>query len=183
MRQNDLNIINIEVNAIEDLFIEPEFDPFEPESLSQSGIDVLVNQVRKLSMREPLKIRINLLSQPEDKADEWIVKSALDRYCLVKIRECELEIYELRNQGKRDLIWALTLSFLFFLGAFFATQIPFIPEFVIYLISTGFGILAWVVLWPPLDNLLYEWRPFRRSQQIYNYIQTAKLAINSTQQD
>jgi hypothetical protein len=117
----------------------------------------------------------------EDKGIEERVNSALSRFCSVKIHEFEQEIYKLRHQGKQDLIWALTLSFVFFLGAFFVSQLPFLPEFVIFLLSTGFGILAWVVLWPPLDNLLYEWRPYRHSQRVYEYIQTANLDIKSTQ--
>jgi len=181
MQQDDLNKFNIKLKTIEDFFIEPVYDPFDPENRSQSGIDELVDRVHELSIKIPLHINLSLSSPPVDGAIEGITKNALKRYCSMKIRECELEIFKLRSQGKRDLVWALGLSFIFFLGAFFASQLPFLPDFVIFLLSTGFGILAWVVLWPPLDNLLYEWRPCRQSQRIYKYIQSAELVINFTQ--
>jgi hypothetical protein len=178
MEQENINTISIELKAIEDLFVEPDFNPFDFESRFQSGIDELVDQIRELSLKKPLRIRLNFSKRPDDGAIDENVQSALRRYCSVKIRECEREICDLRSQGKRDLIWALTLSFIFFLGAFFVYQLPFIPEVLIYLLSTGFGLLAWVVLWPPLDNLLYEWKPCRRSQQFYKYIQSAELVID-----
>lgn len=183
MEKYDKHTIQIELTSVEELFIEPDYNPLDPESRSQSGIDELVNQARRLSLKEPLKISLTLSSQPADADIEDQVKNALSHYCMVKIRECGQEIRQIQNQGKRDLVWALWLSFLFFLGAFFVYQLPFLPEFIIYLLSTGFGILAWVVLWPPLDALLYEWRPCRRSQRIYEYIQSAKLIINSTRRD
>ena len=180
MQKNKKQSVSIVLETAEELFLEPVYNPFDPESRSQSGIDELVNQVRKLAMKEPLQISLTLSSQPAEVIIEDQVKNALSRYCMVKIRECEQEIRQTQNQGKRDLVWALWLSFLFFLGAFFVYQLQFLPEFIIYLLSTGFGILAWVVLWPPLDAVLYEWRPYRRSQRIYEHIQSAVLVINYT---
>ena len=171
------------MKKIEELFQEPDYNPFDSKSRFQSGFDELVDQVRELSMKEPLKIRITLSSLPVESDIEGLAKNALSRYCTHKINECEREIHELRSQGKRDLQWAVSLSFIFFLGAFFIAQLGFLPEFIIYLLATGFGILAWVVLWSPLDNLLYEWRPYRRSKRIYKYIQSSELGINSASPD
>ena len=178
-----MNTININLKGIEELFDEPEFNPFDPVSRSQSGFDELVDKIRERSMKNPLRISLHISTPLNGGVYEMEVKKALMRYCTVKLDESECEIFQLRSQGKRDLIWALTLSFLFFIGAFFTAQLSFLPEFVIFLLSTGFGILAWVVLWPPLDNVLYAWRPYRWNQRIYRYIQSAALVIQSNQAD
>ena len=177
MRIKELRTINLELKSIEDLFLEPEFNPLDSESRSQSGIAELMEQVRDLNKKEPLKINIFFTSPPDDADMETLANKAINRFCSVKIRECEQAIYELRSQGKRDFVSALLLSLILVLGEYFAVQLRFLPEFLTYLLATGFGIIAWVVLWPPLDKLLYEWRPCRRSQQIFKYIQAAELEI------
>ncbi len=179
MQKNNYTTIKLEMNNINELFVEPAYDPFAPQSRFQSGFDELVDQVRELSMKEPLKICLTLTHPPEDTNIEGVTKDALYRFCAVKIRECEQAIHELRSQGKRDLVSAFLLSFILIFGEFFIVQLRFLPESLTYLLATGFGIIAWVILWPPLDKLLYEWRPCRRSQRIYQYIQSAALEINS----
>jgi hypothetical protein len=156
MPNGDLNTIRIELNAIEDLFIEPDFNPFDPESRFQSGFDEMAEQVRELSMKVPHKICISLSSTPDEVDHEGLTSSALNRFCTVKIGECEQAIRELRSQGKRDLLSAFSLSFILILGEFLFVQLSFLPEIFTYLLATGFGLIAWVVLWPPLDKLLYE---------------------------
>jgi hypothetical protein len=183
MQKDDKQTIFIELKTVEEFFLEPDYNPFDPESRAQSGIEELVDQVRELPMKEPLKICLTLSAEPEDVDYEEKVQYALSRYCSVKIRECEQDIHELRSQGRHDLVWALTISFVLLLGAYFASQLILLPNLFVYLISTGLGIIAWVVLWPPLDGLLYEWRPCRRSQQIYQRIQSAEMEIKSTLPD
>jgi len=181
MQNNEKQVVSIDLVTVEELFVEPNYNPFDPESRSQSGIDELLDQVRKLSIMEPLQICLTLSSRPAEAGLEDQVNNALNRYCSVKIRACEQEIRQIQNQGKRDLLWALALSLTFLLGAFFASYLSFLPALINYLISTGLGILAWVVLWPPLDGLLYEWRPCRRSQRIYECIQSAAVIIKVTE--
>lgn len=178
MPNGDFNTIHIQLNAIEDLFLEPEHNPFDPENRFQSGFDDLVDLVRELSKKVPLKISISLSSTSDEADLEGLTKNALHRFCTVKLRECEQAIRELRSQGKRDLLSAFSLSFILILGEFFIVQLRFLPEFLTYLLTTGFGLIAWVVLWPPLDKFLYEWRPSRRSQRIYKYLQSARLEVS-----
>ena len=179
MKDGELETIRIELNTIKDLFIEPDYNPFDPKSHFHSSLDELVDQARELSLKLPLKISITLSTPPEDANIEGLTSNAINRFCTVKIRECEQAIHELRSQGKRDLLSALLLSFILIFGEFFAVQLRFLPKFLTYLLATGLGLIAWVVLWPPLNKLLYEWRPCRRSQRIYKYLQAAKLEINT----
>jgi hypothetical protein len=91
--------------------------------------------------------------------------------------QSEREIREIRHQGKRDLGWALTISVILLLGAYLVTQLTFLPEIIIYLLSTGAGIIAWVTLWPPLDSVLYEWSPYRQTKLRYQQVQAAQIVI------
>lgn len=182
-KNNYINTIKLELKVIEDLFIEPSYNPFDSESRFQSGIDELVDQISKLSVNGSLRIHLSLSSPPDGEDFSEATINAINRYCSVKIRECEQAIHDLQSQGKRDLLSALLLSFILIIGEFFIVQLPVLPEVFTYLLASGFGIIAWVILWPPLDKLLYEWRPCRRSQQIYKHIQAAEIVINRTPLD
>jgi hypothetical protein len=173
--------INIDLNSIEELFQVGEFNPFDPDSRCESGIADLFNQTQDLSRNTQLEIMISLANPPMDNDILDKTKNALVNYCTVQITQSEREIHEIRQQGKRDLGWAATISVILLLGAFFITQLTFLPEILIYLLSTGAGIIAWVALWPPLDSILYEWSPYRQTKRRYKLLQSAAVKIKSTQ--
>ena len=50
MQISELKTINIELKAIEDLFLEPDYNPFDSDSREQCIIDELVDQVHELSL-------------------------------------------------------------------------------------------------------------------------------------
>lgn len=179
MQNSNFNMIKLAMNNIEDLFNQPDYDPFDPSSRFGSGFDEILNQARKRSFKKPLQIMITLSSPVNDPDLNRRVEKAIKRFCTENIKQIGLELTEIREQGKRDLGWALSFSLILLLGAFLITQLTILPDFLIYLLSTGAGIIAWVVLWPPLDNLLYEWRPYRRSQLVYQQIQSAEIEIHA----
>jgi len=55
MKDGELETIRIELNTIKDLFIEPDYNPFDPKSHFHSSLDELVDQARELSLKLPLK--------------------------------------------------------------------------------------------------------------------------------
>ena len=100
----------VDLNVIEDLFQEPEFNPFDPDSRCESGVADLFNQTQDLSPKEPVQIEISLATQPVGADILGKTENALQRYCEIKIAQSEREIREIRHQDKRDLDWALTIS-------------------------------------------------------------------------
>lgn len=169
--------ISVDLNAIDELFQEPDFDPFNPQSRCESGMADLYNQTQNLSSKEALQITISMPGDvvEQDKKNE--VQNAIQRYCRVKIAQSEREAQEIRKQGVRDLRWAMIISVALLLGAFLITQLTFLPEILIYLLSTGAGIIAWVTLWPPLDSILYEWSPYRQTKIRYQLLKSAQLML------
>ena len=129
--------IKVALNVIEDLFQEPKFNPFDPDSRCESGVADLFNQTQDLSLKEPVQIEISLATQPDiaDILDK--TENALRRYCEVKIAQSEREIREIRHQGKRDLGWALTISVILLFAAYLVTQLTFLPEIILSLAKVG----------------------------------------------
>lgn len=111
------------------------------------------------------------------------IKNALDRYCEVKIAHSERKSREIRKQGWQDMKWAVTISVILLLGAFLITQITIFPQILIYLRSSGAGIITWVILRPSHDSTLYEWSPYRQAKLRYLMIHSAQIEIKSRDQD
>ncbi|MGB3701137.1 MAG: hypothetical protein WA997_07695 [Anaerolineales bacterium] len=172
-----MKVISVELNGIDELFQEPDFDPFNPTSRCESGLADLFNQTQDISSKEPLQIVISLPDDAVEPEMENKIISAIKRYCEVKIIHSDREIREIRKQGMRDLRWAIVISVILLLGAYLITQLTSLPEILIYLVSTGAGIIAWVTLWPPLDSLLYEWSPYRQTKLRYQLLFSAQIIL------
>jgi hypothetical protein len=52
------------LNVIDDLFQEPQFNPFDDDCRCESGVVNLFNQTQDLSPKEPVQIEISLVTQP-----------------------------------------------------------------------------------------------------------------------
>ena len=170
--------LSIDLNTIKELFQEPDFNPFDSSSRCESGVADLFNQTQELSQKEEVQIVINLGAGAEEEGLLAKTESAMKRYCEVQMARSDREIREIRQQGFRDLGWAMVFALIMLLGAFFITQFTFLPEILIYLLSTGAGIIAWVMLWPPLDSILYEWSPYRQTKRRYRQLQSVQIVIN-----
>ena len=170
--------ISIDLNGIEELFQEPEYDPFVPDCRCESGIADLYNQTQDLSRKETVQIELNLPGEAVEPEIQGVIENAIKRYCDVKITHSEREIHEIRQQGVRDMGWASVISLLMILASFFVTTLTFLPEIIIYLLATGAGIIAWVALWPPLDSILYEWSPYRQIKLRYKQLKSAQVVLN-----
>lgn len=170
--------ISIELNGIEELFQEPDFDPFDPECRCESGIADLYNQTQNISRKEQIQIELNLPGDAAQAKTKEAIEEAINCYCDVKITHSEREIQEIRHQGVRDMGWASVISILLLLGSFLVTQLTFLPEVIKYLLATGAGIIAWVALWPPLDSILYEWSPYRQTKLRYEQIKSGQVILS-----
>jgi hypothetical protein len=168
----------IELNGIEELFQEPDFDPFDPDCRCESGMADLYNQTQNLSRKESVQIELNFPADAGQEKTKEEIEAAINRYCDVRISHSEREIKEIRTQGVRDMGWASIISILLIIGSFLVTQLTFLPEVIIYLLATGAGIIAWVALWPPLDSILYEWSPYRQTKLRYEQLKAAQVILH-----
>ena len=73
-----MNQINIDLNSIEELFLEPEFNPFDP-CRCESGVADLFNQTQDISPKTPLQIVISLATPLKEAVIVTKTKEALQR--------------------------------------------------------------------------------------------------------
>jgi hypothetical protein len=176
--------ITVRLDDIAHLFVAPDFDPFsdqEGELLGQPGLAYVLRQLGPASVRQghPLRLTVQL---PTDKITPDLkarAGQALDRFCQAHIADREAQLRVLRWNGWRSLpsaIIALGIC-LALSGLFLSERLAFLPYLVNQLLGQGFGIIAWVVLWHPVEAFLYDPIPLRREISALRYIAALEMVV------
>jgi hypothetical protein len=109
-------------------------------------------------------------------------KDALQRYCTFMVANRETEVLNTRLDGRRGLAVGLIISVLFILlaglGYALSSSVGSGPlAYLGFLIGGFFCLAAWVIIWTPVDTLIYYWRPAWREARKYQLIAHADLKI------
>lgn len=176
------NDISLHLLKIEDLFVDPDTNPFENPNLGISGIQTILNELYKQKLAETLRLTIYL---PAEEISPGLVertKEALQRYCTFQAANSDVEVRNTRLDGRRALgvgiIGSLGFVFLAALGYFLSSSQGAGPLGILGMLIGGFfALAAWVIIWTPVDTLLYYWRPAWREARKYRLIAKADIRI------
>ncbi len=173
--------IELSLNTVEAFFAEPDADPFDPESRYISGLDEVVGQMRlkPRDLDDPSRLTIRLPETAVTPDTQPTLKAALDRYCHAKITENQQTIDELRVGSRRQTISAFAIVVVLALLAI--ALLYFIPELqAVSGALIGFvGIAIWVILWDPIYNYVYAWRPNYLDIKVFENLLTTDLLVES----
>jgi hypothetical protein len=184
MSELTTKLISVKLDDIAHLFVAPEFDPFsdqEGELLGQPALTYVLRQLGPATVKEgnPIRLTVQL---PLDKVTPDLkarAERALERFCQAHIADRESQLRVLRWNGWRSLpsaIIALGIC-LVLSGLFLSERLDFLPFVVNQLLGQGFGIIAWVVLWHPVEAFLYDPIPLRREIAALRYIAAMEIVI------
>jgi len=176
--------ITVKLDDISHLFIAPEFDPFsdqEAELLGQPALEYVLRQLGPATVREGNPLRLTVQLPPDQITPDLKARAAqaLDRFCAAHIADKEAQLRLLRWNGWRSLpsaIIALGIC-LALSGLFLSDALTFIPHLINQLLGQGFGIIAWVVLWHPVEAFLYDPIPLRREIGALHYLAALEMII------
>ena len=174
----------VKLDDIAHLFVAPEFDPFseqEAELLGQSALLYVLRQLIPGAAKwdQPIRLTVQL---PPDKVTPDLkahTDQALDRFCQAHIADRVAQLRVLRRNGLRSLPPAIAslANCLVLSGLFLSDALTFVPHLVNQLLGQGFGIISWVVLWHPMEAILYDPIPLRREIAVFRYISTTEINI------
>jgi len=175
------NEIRVNINTVDELFSEPDDNPFSPTRRHQSGIDEASGKLRLMPLSQKTRLVITLADEPADQATKARLKEAVDWYCSVRIDENNQLARETRHQGRRDLVLGLILAavVLVIAGLFFVL-VP-LPDVILGLFGAFIILTLWVIVWTPVDTLAYYWRPYARDARLYQNLREADLVVESAQ--
>lgn len=171
--------IDIPLNDIRHLFLEPNCDPFTDRNLTISGLDYAIKQLRAKPLPEQIKLNLIVPNavNPED------VKTALKRHCLNIIKDKEEEACYLNSQIESNFKRAF-LPFLIMIIAVGSIMYHLMDErsrflqILMVLLNNCLIIMGWVLIWIPAEMFLYDAPRLKKEIALYNLLANAEVNIN-----
>jgi hypothetical protein len=176
--------IVMKLRDIDQLYKAPDQDIFselEVEVFGESGMERVQKKLQPGFWKKSGVLRLVILLPKEkikpDLADK--VMRAIDRYVELSTADNKIAARSERWKGFRALLMSLAVSIgLVVLASILANIIPTkIPDEVVYFFYAILSLIIWVIIWNPLDTLVFEWIPFARANQILAYTAKAEIII------
>ncbi len=155
----------LKLNTIDELFNAPDVNPF-----SENTIDVLGEAALLHASRQRLARRIRhwhearlVIQLPPDQITPDLqaqTSAAVRRYCTAKIEDNRIAIHLSRVRSAIGLI-AVTIISVVVMGVawllfntIFAAQAD---TTVAALVFASISVFVWVILWDPMEKLIFDW--------------------------
>ena len=171
----------LSLDRIEEMFDEPAADPFDPQSRYVSGIDELVGKLRLrgFELKKPSRLVVRLPQSAILPDTQPTLKAALDRYSTAKIAENQQVIHELRAMSRRQTIVAfVSVVILFLLTVLLLSAIPEL-QVISGAIYGLVMVTVWIIVWDPIYNYVYSWRPNRLDIKVYENLRASELVVEA----
>ena len=179
------NEIIIRLDTIRNLFVAGD-NPFSDRIEFVSGIEYLKSELiaRKLRAKDQIKAIIVLPTIDEEittttqngELTSNVVQQALQRYCYFRLQQNK----NTNRQLLKDSLNALLFGIVFLIVGLFIAQsianLP-VPPLLSNLLSDGFNIAFWVILWRPADVLLFELPGYKQESRVYEYMRNMEIIM------
>ena len=176
-RPREVNLY-LPMTRIEHLFEAPQLDPFAPELEGydpRPGLERMVRAVQRAKRRATLSVTVGLPADVITPGLEERARAALSRECRRRIATLDDDLDGVRRLGIRTLLWGL-FAVLFIngsVGALGTTE----PGSIEDALSPGLQTVAWVVLWVPINLLIYDLWFYRRDRRAYRKLKDLALRL------
>jgi hypothetical protein len=178
--------IVVDIETVDQLFNAPDANPFgagESTILGEAAVDrvLLQLQVHPLRNWEGAQLVVRL---PEDQVTpdlEPRLSAAMSRYCAARIEDNHLQVRLGRKQHAFGMIAVILLVLAVMLVAYllFTTVIPEAPTTIQALVVASISVFAWVILWDPLESLLFDWAPPARQNRALQHMMEMRLRVET----
>jgi hypothetical protein len=176
--------IVIRLDTIDQLFNAPDINPFSDEEVDVLGEPALLRAVRRLQahrVRSWEGVRL-ILELPSDQISpdlEMLTHAALQRYCAAKIEDNRLQIRLSRVRSLIGLgivtvisILIIAIAYLLFNSVFIAAS-----DTVKGVVAASISVFVWVILWDPMEKLLFDWVQPRMENNILRKLQDINIVV------
>ncbi len=155
----------LKLNAIGELFNAPDINPF-----SKNAVDVLGEAALMHAVRQMLARRIRhwhearlVIQLPPDQITPDLqaqTRAAVQRYCTAKIADNRLTIRLSRVRSAIGLVMVTIISVVVMGVAWLLFNTIFAAQAdttVSALVFASISVFVWVILWDPMEKLIFDW--------------------------
>lgn len=147
--------------------------PIYKRQLSQEFEEYIMNHTPSIKRYSSVTYKLNCVNESDKEYIEPLVHAIRRHFSLKKsIKEAEFKKFKKRN-------WVL-LVFSLIVVMFFQGVMPWIfnAEHRIHsAFSNAIDVFSWVILWKPIEKLIFYWNPFLKEISIFDKLINAPIVI------
>jgi hypothetical protein len=176
--------IVVDIDSVEQLFNAPDANPFadgESAVLGEAALDrvLLQLQVHPLRNWEGAQLVLRFPADQVTPELEQRLSGALRRYCTARIADNRLRVHLDRKQHTFGMVVVtlLVLGVMAVAYLLFTTVFSGAPQAIQVLVAASISVFAWVILWDPLEALLFNWGPPARENRALEHLMNMRLVV------
>lgn len=174
----------LELDSVSQLFNSFDANPFsdrEDVALGDAGLDRLLTRVQLNPRRRAAELIIRLPAAEITPDLAARLDRALDRYCQARIEENHLQVRLSRQQHAVGMVVVTVLVLAVMLAAYLlsVTLWAGASDTAKALVAASISVFAWVILWDPLEALLFDWAPPARENRALAHIMEMRVVVES----
>ncbi len=175
--EKDLNLINVYL-TVDRKTIYSYFNMHDPAPLYKRQLSHIFEEYIRASVANAKRhsviiYKMKCTNSIDKKYADPLIYAVKNHFCLrKKIREEQFQRFKKRNW----ILLGLSLLFIIvcqgILPLFFKDQ-----DSAQTVLFTGLDVLSWVILWRPIDTLIFEWNPHLKEISILNKLATSEVVL------
>ncbi len=176
--------IVIRLDTIDQLFNAPDVNPFSDEEVDVLGEPALLRAVRRLQAHrirnwDGVKLILELPPDEITPGLEVRTQAALQRYSVAKIEDNRLQIRlsRVRNLIGLGMVTIIALVVIALAVLLFNRVFVDATDTARGIVAASISVFVWVILWLPMEKLLFDWVPFRLENNILRRLQDIDIDI------
>lgn len=159
-----MRAVEVHVASIAQIFNSLDPSPFHDRDLDHEAARFIRESAEDLPAGEPCELVLHLRAEEPDHAD--VLANAIHAYFGRELQTARRELRELLRFGRFALVVGL-LVVLLILAAARVVGALVMPGSLASGVAETLTIVAWVVLWRPVEILLFDWWPVRRRVSLF----------------
>lgn len=170
--------IDVHLKSIDQLFDNRDPAPFHERDLDDDAVEYVVAAAEEIPRTAgPLKVVIWVAEPLPVSLTEARVVDAFGRHFVTARQRLRRRIRDQVAQSRTfALVGMVALTVLLTLAEL-TSPLREIP--IAHALPEGLTILAWVVLWRPLEGLIYDWYPLAQERRRLDRLASAEVAVRN----
>jgi hypothetical protein len=165
--------LKVSEQTIDSYFNVNDPAPIYKRQLSQEFEEYIMNYSLSIKRHSTVTYKLNCMSESDGELVEPLVHAIRRHFSLKKsIREAEFQKFKRRNWVLLCISLTVVMLFQGVMPVIFNEEHRIHSAF-----SNALDVFSWVILWKPIEKLIFYWNPFLKEISIYDKLTNAPIVV------
>lgn len=176
----------LRLQSIDQLFNGVDANPFsssEQDILGQPALESLLTQMQVHSRRDWSATPLTIALPPDQVTPDLQARTvqAIQRYCQARIDENDLQVRLSRKQHTFGMVLVLVIALVATVIGYLllSTLLAGASSVLQAIVAGAVCVFVWVILWDPLEALLFDWAAPARENRVLRGIMAMPVVIQA----